>query len=142
MKLPHLLIASLFFTLSFQGTFAQTEPDEMSDEPETPTVVAPVAVAPEEPIVPVVAETPKPASAQPGTYQFFVLGNDTSQLTQNDLAEKIESYRDANYIVHLKISGTTTIRILPKSEISSTSFRPLEQRVIFQPDHRDVMVKK
>jgi hypothetical protein len=87
----------------------------------------------------------KPAEAlkaEPGTYQFFILGEDSTQLLRSDLAEKIESYRDENIVVHLTISSTTTVRILPCSEITSTRFTPVNKQVIFQPDYRDQMAKK
>src|SRR6188768_2646426 len=71
--------------------------------------------------------------AQAGTYQFFIIGEDSTQLLRKDLAEKIESYRDENTVVHLKVSSTTTIRILPCSEITSSRFTPLNNTVIFQP---------
>jgi hypothetical protein len=71
--------------------------------------------------------------AQPGTYQFFILGEDSTQLLRTDLVEKIESYRDEYAVVHLKLSSTTTIRILPCSEITSTRFTPINNVVVFQP---------
>jgi hypothetical protein len=89
--------------------------------------------------------TPAPAAplkAEAGTYQFFILGDDSTQLLRTDLAEKIESYRDENTVVHLKISSTTTIRILPCSEITSSRFTPLATTAIFQPDYRDQMARK
>ena len=85
---------------------------------------------------------PEPLKAEPGTYQFFILGEDSTQLLRTDLAEKIESYRDENTVVHLKVSSTTTIRILPCSEITSTHFTPVSKSVIFQQDHRDQMAKR
>ena len=85
---------------------------------------------------------PQPLAAKPGTYQFFILGEDSTQLLRTDLAEKIESYRDENTVVHLKISSTTTIRILPCSEITSTRFNPLTKEVIFQPDYRDQVARR
>ncbi|CAN5643424.1 hypothetical protein BH11BAC1_BH11BAC1_21700 [soil metagenome] len=81
----------------------------------------------------------KPAEAlkaQHGTYQFFILGEDSTQLLRTDLAEKIESYRDEVAVVHLIVSSTTTIRILPCSEITSSRFTPPGKEVIFQPDSR------
>ncbi|MCX6275857.1 MAG: hypothetical protein NTV09_11695 [Bacteroidetes bacterium] len=75
--------------------------------------------------------------AEHGTYQFFILGEDSTQLLRTDLAEKIESYRDEYAVVHLKVSSTTTIRILPCSEITSTRFNPVNNEVVFQPDSRD-----
>ena len=70
--------------------------------------------------------------APKGTYQFFITEEDSTQLLRTDLAEKIESYRDENTVVHLKISSTTTIRILPCSEITSTRFVPVNKEVFFQ----------
>ncbi len=70
--------------------------------------------------------------APKGTYQFFIMEEDSTQLLRTDLAEKIESYRDENIVVHLKVSSTTTIRILPCSEITSTRFVPVNKEVIFQ----------
>jgi len=84
----------------------------------------------------------KQLKAKPGTYQFFIMGEDSTQLRRTDLAEKIESYRDEYAVVHLKVSSTTTIRILPCSEITSTNFTPLNNAVIFQPDNRDPVAKR
>jgi hypothetical protein len=84
----------------------------------------------------------KPLQAKPGTYQFFIVGEDSTQLLRQDLAEKIESYRDENTVVHLKVSSTTTIRILPCSEVNSTSFTPLTRTVFFQPDFNSQVAKK
>jgi len=84
----------------------------------------------------------KPLQAKPGTYQFFIVGEDSTQLLRQDLAEKIESYRDENTVVHLRVSSTTTIRILPCSEINSTSFTPLNKTVFFQPDFNSQVAKK
>lgn len=80
--------------------------------------------------------------AAPGTYQFFIVGEDSTQLLRNDLAAKIEKYRDEEAIVHLKVSSTTTIRILPCSEITSTRFTPITNTVIFQPDFKSQVAKK
>jgi hypothetical protein len=84
----------------------------------------------------------KPLRAEPGTYQFFIVGEDSTQLLRSDLAEKIERYRDENTVVHLKVSSTTTIRILPCSEITSTHFTPLNTAAIFQPDFNSQVAKK
>jgi hypothetical protein len=84
----------------------------------------------------------QPLKAQAGTYQIFIVGEDSTQLLRTDLAEKIESYRDEFAIVHLKVSSTTTIRILPCSEITSTRFSPINNTVVFQPDYRDTMAKR
>jgi len=84
----------------------------------------------------------KPLLAEAGTYQFFIIGEDSTQLLRNDLAQKIESYRDENTVVHLKVSSTTTIRILPCSEITSTRFTPLTKTVFFQPDFNSQVAKK
>jgi|SRR5215203_107054 len=84
----------------------------------------------------------KRLQAQPGTYQFFIVGEDSTQLLRKDLAEKIESYRDENTVVHLKVSSTTTIRILPCSEITSTRFTPINNTVVFQPDFSSQVAKK
>jgi len=84
----------------------------------------------------------KPLQAEPGTYQFFIIGEDSTQLLRTDLAAKIESYRDEYAIVHLKVSSTTTIRILPCSEITSSQFTPLTNTVIFQPDFNSQVAKK
>jgi len=84
----------------------------------------------------------KPLQAEPGTYQFFIVGEDSTQLLRSDLAEKIERYRDENTVVHLKVSSTTTIRILPCSEITSTRFTPLNTTVFFQPDVAGQYAKK
>ena len=84
----------------------------------------------------------KPLLAEPGTYQFFIIGEDSTQLLRSDLAQKIESYRDENTVVHLKVSSTTTIRILPCSEITSTQFTPLSKTVFFQPDFNSQVAKK
>ena len=84
----------------------------------------------------------EPLKAKPGTYQIFITGEDSTQLLRSDLAEKIESYRDENAIVHLKVSSTTTIRILPCSEITSTRFSPINNSVVFQPGSRDPMAKR
>ena len=84
----------------------------------------------------------KPLLAEAGTYQFFIIGEDSTQLLRKDLAEKIERYRDENTVVHLKVSSTTTIRILPCSEITSTHFTPLNNTVIFQPDFNSQVAKK
>ena len=83
-----------------------------------------------------------PALAPHGTYQFFILGDDSTQLFRTDLAEKIESYRDENTVVHLKVSSTTTISILPCSEITSTRFNPVNNAVVFQPYGRDPSAKR
>lgn len=80
--------------------------------------------------------------AEPGTYQFFILGEDSTQLLRTDLAEKIESYRDENAVVHLIVSSTTTIRILPCSEITSTRFNPINNVVVFQPDSREQSARR
>lgn len=84
----------------------------------------------------------KKLQAQPGTYQFFILGEDSTQLLRTDLAEKIESYRDETAVVHLRVSSTTIIRILPCSEITSTHFTPLTKQVIFQVDQREQQAKR
>ena len=84
----------------------------------------------------------KPLLAEAGTYQFFIIGEDSTQLLRNDLAQKIESYSDENTVVHLKVSSTTTIRILPCSEITSTRFTPLTKTVFFQPDFNSQVAKK
>jgi hypothetical protein len=84
----------------------------------------------------------KQLQAEPGTYQFFIIGEDSTQLLRNDLAAKIEKYRDEEAIVHLKVSSTTTIRILPCSEITSTRFTPITNTVIFQPDFNSQVAKK
>src|SRR6186997_937795 len=84
----------------------------------------------------------KPLLAEAGTYQFFIIGEDSTQLLRSDLAQKIESYRDENTVVHLKVSNTTTIRILPCSEITSTQFTPLSKTVFFQPDFNSQVAKK
>ena len=83
-----------------------------------------------------------PAKALRGTYQFFILGEDSTQLLRTDLAEKIESYRDENTVVHLKVSSTTTIKILPRKEINSEHFIPLTNEVIFQHDYYSQSAKK
>ena len=80
--------------------------------------------------------------ARPGTYQFFILGEDSTQLLRTDLAEKIESYRDENAVVHLIVSSTTTIRILPCSEITSTRFTPINNVVVFQQASREQSAKR
>ena len=84
----------------------------------------------------------KQLQAEPGTYQFFIVGEDSTQLLRKDLAAKIESYRDEYAVVHLKVSTTTTIRILPCSEITSTRFTPISNTVIFQPDFNSQVAKK
>jgi len=87
----------------------------------------------------------KPAEvlkAQHGTYQFFIIGEDSTQLLRTDLAEKIEAYRDEVAVVHLVVSSTTTIRILPCSEITSSRFIPTGKEVIFQPDARYPVAKR
>ena len=81
-------------------------------------------------------------AAQPGTYQFFILGEDSTQLLRTDLAEKIESYRDEYAVVHLIVSSTTTIRILPCSEITSTRFTPINNVVVFQQASREQSAKR
>jgi len=81
------------------------------------------------------------AKAQPGTYQFFILGNDSTQLQRADILERIERFRHETSVVHLKVSSTTTIRILPKKEITAADFKPLANEVIFQPDNRDFVQK-
>gem|GEM_PF-5605664 len=131
MKKNYLVPVLTFFLSSFTALQAQTDTDaEMLSYYSAWKTEHAVAIAQE------------PLKAEPGTYQFFILGEDSTQLLRTDLAEKIESYRDEEYIVHLKVSSTTTIRILPCSEITSTRFSPLAQSVIFQPDYRDQVARK
>jgi hypothetical protein len=128
MKKNYLLIVFLLVHALFIKLQAQTDTDAQMEAFYSPWKTT-------------AAKQADPLKAKPGTYQFFILGDDSTQLLRTDLAEKIESYRDEEYIVHLKVSSTTTIRILPCSEINSTHFTPLTQPVIFQPDTRDPVAK-